>query len=134
MRTGARKHALHPRARLIPAPSRPCHTPAMARDDPMFGPYGRDATREARAVFTALTRRGGSIRVASLLRRFAPEQQRVLFEAIDELRDRYWITIAWRKAPPGLPEDAPRPLSNIDRLVSTRFGRRKYRAAWLRTD
>jgi hypothetical protein len=102
----------------------------MARDDPMFGPYGRHATREARAVFTSLARRGGSIRLAPVLRRLALEEQRVLFEAIDELRDRYWITIAWRKAPPGLPEDAPRPLTDIDRLVSTRFGRMKYRSTW----
>lgn len=96
----------------------------------MFGPYGRHATREARAVFTALTRRGGSIRLAPWLRRLAPEEQRVLFEAVDELQERYWITIAWRRPPPGLPEDAPRPLTDIDRLVSTRFGRRKYRSTW----
>jgi hypothetical protein len=54
----------------------------------------------------------------------------VLVAAIIELAERYWITIVWRPSPPGAPEDAPRPYSDMDRLVTTRFGRRKYRATW----
>jgi hypothetical protein len=49
--------------------------------------------------------------------------------AIVKLAERYWITIVWRKAAVGAPADAPFPLTDIDRLVVTRFGRRKFRAA-----
>ena len=54
----------------------------------------------------------------------------ILAEVITELTERYWITIVWRKAPPGTPDDEPRPLTDVDRLCTTRFGRRKYRTTW----
>jgi hypothetical protein len=95
----------------------------------MFGPYGLHASREARVVFTYLYRRGGSVRLASLLRGLSLER-RVISDAIIELVERYWITLVWRKAPPGTPEDEPRSLTEVERLVSTRFGRRKYRTTW----
>ena len=53
----------------------------------------------------------------------------VLVEAITELVERYWITLVWKPAPPGLADDAPRPHTDIDRLVTTRHGRRKYRGS-----
>jgi hypothetical protein len=91
--------------------------------------YGLHASREARVVFTYLYRRGGSVRLDSLLRGSSLER-RVIGEAIIELSERYWITLVWRKTLPGTPDDEPRPYTDIERLVSTRFGRRKYRAMW----
>jgi hypothetical protein len=54
----------------------------------------------------------------------------VLAAAIIELAERYWIKIVYRPAAPGTPEDEPNPHADIDRLVTTRFGRRKYRTTW----
>ena len=87
------------------------------------------ASREARYVFAYLHRRGGSLRLSPLLRALGMDQ-RVFVEAVNELNERYWITIVWRKAVPGTPEDEPRPLADIYRLCTTRFGRKKYRSTW----
>jgi hypothetical protein len=35
-----------------------------------------------------------------------------------------------RLAQPGTPADDTRPYTDIDRLCTTRFGRKKYRATW----
>ncbi len=69
------------------------------------------------------------MRLAPLLRRLGMEP-RVFVDAVTELVERYWIRIVWRKAPPGTPDDEPRPYTDIVRLVTTRFGRRKYRTTW----
>jgi hypothetical protein len=86
-------------------------------------------TREARQLFAYLRRRGGSVRLEPLLRGVAMDPP-ALIEAITDLRERYWITLVWRKAAPGTPDDAPRPLTDVERLCTTRFGRRKYRTTW----
>jgi hypothetical protein len=77
-------------------------------------------------LFACLGRHGGSMRLEPLLRdlRIAP---RDFIEAIIDLKERYWIRIVWHKAPPGTPDDEPRDYTEIERLVATRFGRRKYR-------
>ena len=92
--------------------------------DPM---HGWHASREARYVFAYLLRRGGSLRLGPLLRGLRMEP-RIFAEAANELCERYWITIVWRKA--ATPDDEPRALADIDRLCTTRFGRRKYRSTW----
>jgi hypothetical protein len=56
--------------------------------------------------------------------------RRIFLDAVNELKERYWITIVWRQAAPGTPEDEPRPLDEVERLCTTRFGRRKYRSTW----
>lgn len=86
-------------------------------------------TREARQLFAYLSRRGGSVRLKPLLRGLSMDR-RTLVEAITDLRERYWITVIWRKPPPGTPDDASRPLDDVERLCTTRFGRRKYRTTW----
>jgi hypothetical protein len=95
-------------------------------DDPM---YGYHASHEARHVFSHLHRRGGSVRLAPLLRQLDMEP-RAFVGAVIELVERYWITVHWRKAPPGTPSEEDRPYTDIDRLCTTRFGRRKYRTTW----
>ena len=92
--------------------------------NPMDSP---NASREARYVFAYLHRRGGSQRLGPLLRVLGIEP-RTFADAVNELNERCWITIVWRKA--GTPDDEPRPLTDIYRLCTTRFGRRKYRSTW----
>ena len=83
----------------------------------------------ARYVFAYLHHRGGSIRLGPLLRGLGIDQQRFV-DAVIELSERYWITIVWRKAVAVTPDEEARPLTDIERLVTTRFGRKKYRSTW----
>ena len=64
--------------------------------DPMDSPHG---SREARYVFSYLDRRGGSVRLRPLLRGLAIDP-RIFIEAVNELNQRYWITIIWHKPRP----------------------------------
>jgi hypothetical protein len=93
--------------------------------DPM---YGRHASPEARYIFAYLHRRGGTMRLRPMLRHLRMEP-RAFIDATVELHERYWIRIVWRPAPPDTPEDAPRDYTEIERLVTTRFGRKKYRTS-----
>jgi hypothetical protein len=87
------------------------------------------ASREARYVFAYLARRGGTMRLGPMLRHLGLEP-RMFVEAVAELAERYWIVIHWRKPAPGTPDEETRPYTDIERLCSTRFGRRKYRTTW----
>ena len=98
-------------------------------DDPLYGQYGPHPSKEARYVFAYLARRGGCMRLTPLERHLRLEPA-VLVAAITELVERYWIRLVWRPAAPGTPEDEPRPYTDIDRLATTRFGRKKYRTSW----
>jgi hypothetical protein len=98
--------------------------------DPM---HGRHASREARYVFSYLHQRGGSMRLGPMLRHLRIEPA-TLIAAVNELVERYWIAIVWRKAPAGMPDDEPRHFTDVDRLVTTRFGRKKYRTTWPTVD
>jgi hypothetical protein len=94
-------------------------------NDPMNDPmYGRHASHQARYVFAYLHQRGGSMRLGPLLRQLRIEPA-TFIAAVNELVERYWIAIVWHKAPQGTPDDEPRPFTDIDRLVTTRFGRKK---------
>jgi hypothetical protein len=88
-----------------------------------------DPSGAASYVFAHLRRRGGSQRLKPLLNGLGMDE-RAFIDAVSELEERYWITIVWHKAAPGTPDDAPRPLAEIYRLCTTRFGRKKYRATW----
>ena len=95
-------------------------------DDPFPPPEPSGA---ACYVFAYLRRRGGSQRLGPLLRGLRMDE-RNFTDAVNELNERYWIEIVWHKPPPGTPDDEPRPLHDIYRLCTTRFGRRRYRATW----
>src|SRR5262245_62081421 len=91
--------------------------------------HGLHPSREARCVFAYLHRRGGSVRIGPLLRALGMDRSIVL-DAVYELSERYWIAIVWRKAAAGPVDEDSRPLTDIYRLCTTRFGRRKYRSSW----
>jgi hypothetical protein len=80
---------------------------------------------EALALYRCLRRYGGSVRLRCILKRAANEQA-LLAAAIDELCERYWIVIVWRKSRAVPPRGELSPLEDIDRLRITRFGRSKY--------
>jgi hypothetical protein len=80
-------------------------------------------------VFAYLHRRGGSQRLGPLLRGLGMNE-RAFVDAVTELAERYWISVVWHKAEPATPDDEPRPLRDVYRLCTTRFGRQKYRATW----
>jgi len=90
---------------------------------------GEPLPPEAYALFGYLAQRGGCMRLPPIVRHLRLEPAD-LVAAMTELAERYWITIVWRPSAPGTPDDAPRPYTDIDRLVTTRFGRRKYRTTW----
>jgi hypothetical protein len=94
--------------------------------DPMDSPH---ASRDARYVFSYLHRRGGTMRLQPMLRHLRMDPA-TLVAAVNELAERYWITVVWRKEVSPPPEDAPRPFTDVARLCTTRFGRRKYRTTW----
>ena len=92
-------------------------------------PHGLHPSREARCIFAYLHRRGGSMRLGPLLRGLGMDR-RIVLDSVYELSERYWITVIWRNDATG-PSDADgRPLTDIHRLCTTRFGRRKYRSGW----
>jgi hypothetical protein len=97
---------------------------------PLHPLHGACPSSEALYVFSYLSRRGGSMRLAPMLRHLRLEPESFV-AAVTDLAERYWITIHWRKptaAPIG--EDGSRAVSDIHRLCTTRFGRRKYRSSW----
>ena len=87
------------------------------------------ASPDGRYVFGYIYRRGGSMRLRPLMRHLRLEP-RDLVAALTDLAELYWIRIVWRKPPPGTPAEDTRPYTDIKRLCTTRFGRKKYRTTW----
>jgi hypothetical protein len=86
-------------------------------------------SHEALSIFGYLHRRGGSMRLGPMLRHLRMEPGPFI-EAVNDLNERCWIRIVWRRPPPGAPDDEARPLTDVYRLCTTRFGRLKYRTTW----
>ena len=97
----------------------------MTHEPPDY-PHGSPA---ARSLFAYIHRRGGAMRIKPLLRRIAMEQP-VFADAVNELVERGWIRIAWRKSARITPGEESRPYTDIDRLTTTRWGRYRYRSTW----
>jgi hypothetical protein len=87
-------------------------------------------SRNARHLFGFLLRHAGSMRIAPLLRSpgLAPDE---LAAAIDELCERCWLEVTWRK-PRALPRPGlPDRFRAVDRVTTTRFGRWRYAHTWV---
>jgi hypothetical protein len=84
---------------------------------------------DAFALYRAIRRYGGSLRVATLRKWFPPHTRSALCSAIDELAERYWIRVVLLDRAPAQ-SDTTCPLDGIDRLCITPFARRKHRAGW----
>jgi hypothetical protein len=87
------------------------------------------ASLDARNLFGTLHRRGGTLRLGPLLRSLAMDE-RAFVDAVIELSERCWIGIVWRKDAAPVPDGEDRPYTDIERLVTTRFGRHRYRTSW----
>ena len=88
---------------------------------PMFDP---GPSCDALALYRVVCHYGGALRIPMLLKHVAISDHATLRAAIGELAERYWIRIVYREPPP----ETSGPLDQIERLVATRFGRKKYRA------
>ena len=88
--------------------------------------HGLHSSCEARCIFAYLHRRGGSVRMGPLLRGLGLEP-RIVLHALVALGKVMHDDCVRPRQPAN--EEA-RPLTDIYRLCTTRFGRRKYRASW----
>ncbi len=76
-------------------------------------------------VYAILDRRGRSMRMGPL-RQEARLDDRTLSAAINELQERCWVRITWRKRPEHTDDDESRPMRDAHRITATRFGRMRY--------
>ncbi|MFZ1104387.1 MAG: hypothetical protein WAN86_16325 [Hyphomicrobiaceae bacterium] len=58
------------------------------------------------------------------------QQKRIEAESDLAAQAQDWITVVWRKDAPGSADDDRQSPTDIHRLCTTRFGRRKYRSSW----
>jgi hypothetical protein len=90
-------------------------------------------SNEAIAILGHLKRAGGTMRIAPLFRRSGIVEE-AFPAALNELIERRWVHVRWRKPrtvitrpwPPDLPERC-RP---VERVTLSRFGRWRYRITW----
>jgi hypothetical protein len=95
----------------------------MTRDPDVWKapPFSPDALH----VYGILDRRGRSMRIGPLRSATGLEPAR-LAAAINELHERGWVNIVWRRSPEYTGADQSRPLSDATRIVATRFGRWRF--------
>jgi hypothetical protein len=70
-------------------------------------------------VMWSLARHGGSMRIGSLFK-LSGLCVDELCAALNELAERRWLTVTWRRTPR---ISAPERLRKVDRVTTTRFGR-----------
>ena len=80
-------------------------------------------------LFGYLRRYGGSVRMRPLMNKAGLDAD-TLIAAATELNRRRWINVVWRPLAPGTDPEASRPLSDVDRLCTTRFGRYRAPSTW----
>ena len=80
-------------------------------------------------VFGHLQRRGGSMRIAPLLRELKLQDNQFA-DATNELQERGWIRVTWRKDGARLPDNVPARFASCKRITTTRFGRWRYTVTW----
>jgi hypothetical protein len=97
----------------------------MTHEPPDY-PHGSPA---ARSLFADIDKRGGTMRITRLRRHIGMEPS-VLDDAVNELVDRRWMKIVWRKSAHIMPGEEFRPVTDADRFVTTRWGRHRYRSTW----
>jgi hypothetical protein len=83
----------------------------------------------ARSLFAYIYCRGGLMRIRPLTRRISMEPG-VFADAVNELSERGWLNIVWRRAVRIEPSEESRPQTDVDRLVTTRWGRHRFRSTW----
>jgi hypothetical protein len=70
------------------------------------------------------------MRIVPLFRSSALDWQ-TFAAALEELHERRWVKIAWRRRPRSdLPPGVPERCGEIDRIIGSRHGRWRYLATW----
>jgi hypothetical protein len=83
---------------------------------------------EERSVFSFIYHRSGTMRLRPLMRHMRMKPA-TFVDAINDLVARGWLTCVWRKSA-GTPGEESRPITDVARLTTTRWGRRRYRETW----
>jgi hypothetical protein len=96
------------------------------RNEPLSAP---PFSSTALFIFGHLQRRGGSMRIAPLLRELKLDDTQFA-DATNELHERGWIKVTWRKDGARLPEHIPARFAPCKRITTTRFGRWRYPVTW----
>ena len=86
-------------------------------------------SRHALHVMGLLTRRSGTMRMRPLLEASGLASDE-LAAAVNELAERRWVRIVWRGPDARRPETLPERLREARRVVTTAFGRWRYRRTW----
>jgi hypothetical protein len=82
------------------------------------------------AVLNDLHTHGWSMRIVPLFRR-SRRDWAAFATAVNELHERRWVSIAWRRTPRAvLPPGTPELSRKVDRITVTRYGRWRYLATW----
>jgi hypothetical protein len=82
-------------------------------------------SRRAFGLFRCIRTRGGSMRIEPL-RSASRLDDGQLVETLNELQARCWIRFKWRKRPEHTDADESRPMRDIERVTTTRFGRFRF--------
>ena len=96
------------------------------RNEPLTAP---PFSSTALYIFGHLLRRGGSMRIAPLLRDLKLADN-LFVDATNELQERGWIRITWRRDGAHLPDNVPVRFRACKRITTTRFGRWRYSVTW----
>jgi hypothetical protein len=87
-------------------------------------------SQAAVGILNDLHEHGWSMRIVPLFQRSSLDWG-TFAAAVNELNDRRWVNVAWRRKPrAALPPDLPESCRVIDRVTATRFGRWRYLATW----
>jgi hypothetical protein len=84
---------------------------------------------QARHVLACLKRHGGSVRIGPLVRHCGLDLD-ALAAAVNELAERRWVKISFRKPRKVMPPDLPERCRAVDRVTTTRYGRWRYSVTW----
>jgi hypothetical protein len=111
--------------RTYPRPPRLRYAAPM-RNEPFSAP---PFSTTALYIFGHLRRRGGCMRIGPLLRELKLDDT-PFADAINELQERGWIKVTWRKDGARLPETVPARFAPCKRITTTSFGRWRYSVTW----
>jgi hypothetical protein len=82
------------------------------------------------AILGHLHEHGWSMRAIPLFRR-SGLSWKAFADAVNELQERRWVRVAWRRTPRAvLPDGLPDACGRVDRITATRHARWRYRATW----
>jgi hypothetical protein len=83
-------------------------------------------SNDAIAILGDIRRHGGSMRIGPLFRRSGLGWE-AFAAAVNELQERRWVKVNWRRRPRAA---IPERCREADRVTSTRFGRWRYAVTW----